>query len=71
MKTVKVLELIPRSNASFVIQIQVFRSAFAIGANYRSLLRGRSKAEFISRLGIVVEEADESNHWFEIIKSTN
>ncbi len=41
-----------------------------MGANYRSALRGRSKAEFIAKLGIVEEEADETLYWFEIIKES-
>jgi four helix bundle protein len=42
---------------------QLFDSASSIAANYRSACRGRSKAEFVARLGIVVEEADETEFW--------
>jgi len=43
------------------------RSGTSVGANYRAACRGRSKAEFIAKRGIVVEEADESSYWLELI----
>jgi len=46
---------------------QLTRSATAVGANYRSACRARSHTEFISRIGVVLEEADESAFWFEIL----
>ena len=48
---------------------QLFRSGTAVGANYRAAGRSRSPRDFISKLGIVVEEADESCFWFELVKS--
>ncbi len=47
---------------------QLFRSGTSVAANYRAACRGRSKAEFISKLGIVVEEADETLFWLELMK---
>ena len=47
---------------------QLFRSGTSVAANYRAACRGRSKAEFISKLAIVEEEADESLFWLELIK---
>src|ERR1700741_3692569 len=46
---------------------QILRSGTSVGANYRAACRGRSKAEFIAKLGIVVEEADETCYWLELI----
>ena len=46
---------------------QLTRSATAVGANYRSACRSRSRSEFIARIGVVLEEADESACWFEIL----
>ena len=46
---------------------QVFRSGTRIGANYRAACRGRSNADFINKLGHVVEEADETVYWLELI----
>lgn len=45
---------------------QLLRSATSVSANYRAACRGRSKADFISKLGICEEEADESQHWLEL-----
>lgn len=60
-------DLLPKKTAGFVIGRQVMRSATSVGANYRASLRGRSRAEFIAKLGIVVEEADETVYWLELL----
>jgi four helix bundle protein len=49
---------------------QLFRSGTSVGANYRAACRGRSKADFVSKLGITLEEADESLYWLEILSET-
>jgi len=49
--------------ASGVITYQLVKSATSVGANYRAACRGRSKAEFYSKMCIVVEEADETEYW--------
>jgi len=46
---------------------QLIRSATSVGANYRASCRARSKAEFLSKMGIVEEEADESIYWLELL----
>ena len=46
---------------------QLVRAGTSVGANYRAACRARSKAEFIAKLGIVEEEADESGYWLEMI----
>jgi four helix bundle protein len=46
---------------------QLFRAGTRVGANYRSACRGRSHADFVAKLGHVVEEADESVYWLEMI----
>ena len=58
---------LPASESLVDIQRQLTRSATAVGANYRSACRARSRAEFIARIGVVLEEADESAFWFEIL----
>jgi four helix bundle protein len=68
---IKMTEELPRKNSTFAITNQIIRSSTSVGANYRAALRGRSKAEFIAKLGIVVEEADESVYWLEIIQESN
>jgi four helix bundle protein len=62
---------LPKSEEAFIIKKQLIRSATSVAANYRAVCRARSDAEFFSKLSIVVEEADESVFWIEIIKDAN
>ena len=57
--------------ASSVVTYQLIKSATSTGANYRAACRARSKSEFFSKICIVVEEADESEYWLEIINEAN
>jgi len=71
---VNVIELcnsLNSSKASSVITYQLVKSATSTGANYRAACRARSKAEFFSKICIVVEEADETEYWLEIINEAN
>jgi four helix bundle protein len=49
---------------------QIFRAGTSVGANYRAACRGRSRADFVAKLGIVLEEADETLYWLQIISET-
>lgn len=60
-----------KCKASAVVTYQLVKAATSVGANYRSACRGRSDAEFFSKLCIVVEEADESVFWIEVIEDSN
>ncbi len=71
LKIMSLIDTLPNTTAASAIGKQVVRSATSIGANYRAACRGRSKAEFISKLGIVVEEADETCFWLELIMEGN
>lgn len=55
------------AKANSVITYQLVKSATSVGANYRAACRGRSKPEFFSKICIVVEEADETEYWLELI----
>jgi four helix bundle protein len=59
---------LPNNREGRLIGNQLFRSGTSVAANYRGACRGRSKAEFISRLAIVEEEADETRFWLELVK---
>jgi len=61
---------LPETREGRLIGNQIFRSGTSVGANYRASCRARSKAEFIAKLGIVLEEADESLYWLEILSET-
>src|SRR5437016_6259513 len=67
LRILKLVRHLPRDIPGDVVGHQLARSALSVGANYRSACRGRSRAEFLSKLGIVLEEADESAYWLEII----
>ena len=58
---------LPNNREGRLIGDQIFRSGTSVAANYRSACRARSKAEFISKLSIVEEEADETLFWLEVI----
>ncbi len=67
LRIIKLSEALPRTRAANVISNQVLRSATSIAANYRACGRARSKAEFIAKIGIVIEEADETVLWLELL----
>ena len=60
-----------KCKASSVVTYQLVKSATSTGANYRAACKARSKSEFFSKICIVVEEADESEYWLEIINDAN
>jgi four helix bundle protein len=64
---IRLVSLLPKNKEGQAIGNQLIRSGTSVGANYRSACRGRSRAEFIARLGTVEEEADESAFWMELI----
>ena len=59
------------NKASSVITYQLVKAATSTGVNYRAACRARSKNEFFSKICIVVEEADESEYWLEVINDAN
>ncbi len=61
---------LPRTRETDVIVRQMIRSATSVGANYRSACRARSKLDFISQIGIVEQEADETLYWLEVLVGT-
>jgi len=64
---IRLCRKLPNNRAGRLIGDQIFRSGTSVAANYRSACRARSKAEFISKLSIVEEEADETLFWLEVI----
>src|SRR5512138_2754117 len=67
LRVLKLYQALPKSAESQIIGKQLFRSASSVASNYRAVCRARSDAEFISKLSIVVEEADESIFWIEML----
>ena len=68
LRTLKLIDALPRTPAGRAISNQLVRSATSVGANYRSACRARSRAEFAAKLGIALEEADESLYWLELVR---
>ncbi len=64
---IKSLRKIESNDETIIIKRQLIKCVTSVAANYRSACRGRSRADFISKLGIVHEEADEVVFWIEII----
>jgi four helix bundle protein len=67
LRILKLCQNLPKTDESRAIARQLVRSGTSVGANYRSVVRARSRPEFISKLGIVVEEADETVFWLELL----
>lgn len=71
LRIIKLADNLPQTRTGHVIAKQIVRSATSIGANYRAACRARSKADFISKITIVEEEADETMYWLEIINEAS
>jgi four helix bundle protein len=67
VRVINMTEALPTKPAARVISNQVLRSATSVGANYHSACKARSHAEFIAKLGVVAEEADETVFWLELL----
>ena len=69
IRIIKLFRSLPRSEEARIIGRQMLRSGTSV-ANYRAVCRSRSKAEFIAKIGVVVEEADETVLWLELLVDT-
>lgn len=67
LRIMKLVDALPTTKSGHAIGNQLVRSGTSVGANYRASCRARSKAEFIAKIGVVEEEADESGFWLELI----
>ncbi|MDP2335612.1 MAG: four helix bundle protein [Bacteroidota bacterium] len=67
LNVLKISEMIPESTRGKVINYQLTKSGTSVYANFRAAMRGRSKAEFFSKLSISVEEADETEMWIDLL----
>ncbi len=71
LRIMAVTGALPSSAVANVISTQLLRSGMSVGANYRAACRARSRPDFISKLGIAIEEADESLYWMELLIESN
>jgi four helix bundle protein len=67
LNVIKLVESLPKGRTADVIGRQLLDAGTSVGANYRAACRARSPADFISKMGIVEEEADETIYWMELL----
>lgn len=67
IRVVTDLRSLPANNETRILTRQLIRSVTSVASNYRAVCRSRSKAEFVSKIGTVVEEADETVFWLEML----
>ena len=68
LEIIRFCENLPNDETSKILRRQLLRSGTSVGANYRAACRAKSKLDFISKIGIVAEEADESGFWIELLQ---
>ncbi|MCB0584399.1 MAG: four helix bundle protein [Phaeodactylibacter sp.] len=71
IRVIKFCQELHYGPATKVVIYQLIKSSTSVAGNYRAACRARSKAEFFSKISIVVEEADESHFWLEVIKESS
>ena len=67
VRVVGLYKALPKTTEAQVLGKQLLRSGTSVAANYRAACRGRSRAEWMAKIGIVVEEADETQFWLEML----
>jgi four helix bundle protein len=67
LQTIRFCEGLPKDETSRVLGRQLLRAGTSVGANYRAAQRAKSKPDFISKMGTVLEEADECVYWIELL----
>ncbi len=67
LATIRFCEALPKDETSRVLGRQLLRAGTSVGANYRAAQRAKSKPDFISKMGTVLEEADECAYWIELL----
>jgi four helix bundle protein len=71
VRVVRLFRALPKSGEARLIGNQLLRSATSVAANYRAVCRARTHAEFTAKMGIVVEETDETVFWLEFLVDTS
>ncbi len=67
LRVIRLVDSLGKESVSGILGRQLLRAGTSVGANYRAACRARSKAEFIAKIGIVLEEADECEYWLELL----
>src|SRR5204862_8029299 len=67
LRVIRLVVSLPKDQVAIVLGNKLLRSGTSVGANYRAAVRGKSRADFISKLGNVEEECDEALYWMEML----
>lgn len=67
LRAIRVVQSLSKNDIAQVLGKQLLRAGTSVGANYRAAIRGRSRADFIAKMGIVEEECDEALYWMEML----
>lgn len=70
LEIIKLIDELPNKPSAWAIAKQIVRSSTSVGANYRAACRAKSEPDFINKLKIVEEEADETHYWLEILEES-
>jgi len=70
LRILKLVDALPKTRAGRALSSQIVRSGTSVAANYRAACRAKSTADFIAKMGIVEEEADETLFWLELLKES-
>jgi four helix bundle protein len=70
LQIARLIQTLNKSSANAILSTQLLRASTSVGANYRAACRARSRAEFLAKMGIVEEEADESLYWLELLRDS-
>lgn len=71
LAVIRMTEKFPETRLAWVVKDRILRSALSVGANYRAVCRAKSDKDFINKMRIVEEEADETAYWLEIIEESD
>lgn len=67
LRAIHVVESLPKTQTGQILGCQLLRAGTSVGADYRAAVRGKSRADFISKMGTVEEECDEAIYWMEML----
>lgn len=67
LRVIRLVQSLSRNDVARILGKQLLRAGTSVGANYRAAVRGRSRADFVAKMGIVEEECDEALYWMEML----
>ena len=70
VRIIRLFRSLPKNDEARILGKQLLRAGTSVAANYRAVCRARSRAEFIAKMGVTVEEADETVFWLELLVET-